>query len=69
MDSNGFWRDFSDSGAWVSGLLWQPVAGCGALWQKAVAPTQYHAQSFGLAGWQDDDPPPRRVVKNDLKSQ
>ena len=33
--------------------LWRPVAACGALWQKAVAPIQYHARSLGLAGWQD----------------
>ena len=30
-----------------------PVAGCGGLWRKAVAPIYYHAQSLGLAGGQD----------------
>ena len=29
------------------------LAACGSLWRKAVAPIQYHAQSLGLAGWQD----------------
>ena len=34
-------------------VLWRPVAGCGGLWQKAVAPLNYHTRSLGLAGWQD----------------
>ena len=33
--------------------LWRPVAACGGLWRKAVAPIYYHARSLGLAGWQD----------------
>ena len=58
MDLHRFGRHFNDSGAWVlldagirCGALWRPVAGCGGLWQKAVAPIYYHARSLGLAGW------------------
>ena len=40
-------------GAWVPGILWRPVAGCGSLWRKGVAPIYYHARSLGLAGWKD----------------
>ena len=42
---------FNDSGAWVPETLWRPVAPCGGLWRKAVAPIQYHAERKGLAGW------------------
>ena len=64
MDLLGFGRDFSDSGAWMPGGLWCPVApcgvaSCGALWRpvaprggKGCGPYIYHAQSLGLAGWQ-----------------
>ena len=46
MDLYRFATDFSDSGVWM-------LATCGGLWQKAVAPIQYHARFLGLAGWQD----------------
>ena len=53
MDLNGFssiYMDLHDlAGIAVSQGLGCPAA-CGALWQKSVAPIQYHAQSLGLAG-------------------
>ena len=51
MDLYGFGRDFSDSGLGCRDVLWQPVAACGGLWQKAVAPLYYHTRSLGVAGW------------------
>ena len=53
IDLHGFGKDFSDSGLGCRDVLWQPVAACGGLWQKAVAPLNYHTRSLGLAGWQD----------------
>ena len=55
MDLNGFssiYMDLHDlAGIAVIQGLGCPAA-CGALWQKSVAPIQYHAESLGLAGWQ-----------------
>ena len=39
MDLVGFtWmgKDLNDSGAWMPGGLWRPVAGCGGLWQPVA---------------------------------
>ena len=60
MDLHWFGGDFSDSGAWVPGALWQPVAGCGGkLWPPyttMLGPWGLQAGrmvSGRLAGWLD----------------
>ena len=57
MDLHRFGMDFSDSGAWVPGGLWHPVAACGAPRQQAAAPIQNILSPWGrqavrmVAGW------------------
>ena len=42
--------DFTSPGAWGSGGLWHPVAGCGLLWHGSRGPTR-RLHHGGLQSW------------------